>query len=177
MYNDTRSLRFELSMPLLSESLVRLETLIRDARLVEAGDLHAVFIVPVYEDGLTSKQAEDMASRWFSRFVEANRYRFDGPFKAPVEDQLGIVVGPRLTYIEHVLLLIHAYLVWDGEELPGEVVFASRSAGIVLYPYDDRGVDITGTNRPTLSTLYRTRHDWLLDHNRDEMALRYGEET
>lgn len=42
--------------------------------------------------------------------------------------------------------------------------------GVSVYAYDDRGMDVTATNRGELVTLYRDFDNWLLDYDRERMA-------
>lgn len=39
----------------------------------------------------------------------------------------------------------------------------------MVFPYDDRGMDVVGPNKDLLSQLYRQHHSWLLDHDRHAM--------
>ena len=41
---------------------------------------------------------------------------------------------------------------------------------ILLHPYDDRGMDIIGSNKDKLKELYDRFNQWLLDYDRAEMA-------
>lgn len=45
--------------------------------------------------------------------------------------------------------------------------------GVMLHPYDDRGMDVYGPNRDKISGLYAGRRDWLLDYDLTEMNRRY----
>jgi Domain of unknown function (DUF3885) len=47
--------------------------------------------------------------------------------------------------------------------------------GIMINPYDDRGMDVFGPNRDLLKMLYDKRNDWLLDHNRAQMDAVYSD--
>lgn len=42
--------------------------------------------------------------------------------------------------------------------------------GVSVYAYDDRGMDVTATNRKELVTLYQDFDNWLLDYDRERMA-------
>ncbi len=45
--------------------------------------------------------------------------------------------------------------------------------GIMINPYDDRGMDVFGPNRDLLKMLYDKRNDWLLDYDRERMDAAY----
>ncbi|WP_309572266.1 DUF3885 domain-containing protein [Deinococcus sp.] len=53
--------------------------------------------------------------------------------------------------------------------LRGDVYLADLSEGILLHPYDDRGLDIVGSKRTQLLPLYTAFGGWLLDHDRPQM--------
>ncbi len=46
---------------------------------------------------------------------------------------------------------------------------------IIAHPYDDRGMDIIGSNIALLTDLYRTFYDYLLDYDLDQMKKSFGE--
>ena len=45
---------------------------------------------------------------------------------------------------------------------------------VMVWPYDDRGMDVVGPNREFLAQLYRTHHHHLLDHDRASMEETFG---
>jgi len=45
--------------------------------------------------------------------------------------------------------------------------------GIVAHPYDDRGMDVIGTERPPLEALYVKYKNWLLDYDLDAMKQNF----
>lgn len=45
--------------------------------------------------------------------------------------------------------------------------------GIIINPYDDRGMDVFGPNHDLLKKLYNKRNDWLLDYDREQMDAVY----
>jgi Domain of unknown function (DUF3885) len=51
------------------------------------------------------------------------------------------------------------------------------SAGIVVLPYDDRGMDVVGPNAAMLAHLYRTHHARLNDYDRAVMAATFEPPT
>lgn len=46
--------------------------------------------------------------------------------------------------------------------------------GIILYVYDDRGMDLTAMQPDTLRDLYTARSEWLLDYDRPRMKEAFG---
>jgi Domain of unknown function (DUF3885) len=52
---------------------------------------------------------------------------------------------------------------------------ADLDRNILLHVYDDRGMDVTALDREALLPLYRSRAEWLLDHDRRRMADAFGE--
>ena len=46
---------------------------------------------------------------------------------------------------------------------------------VMVFPYDDRGMDIVGPNRDLLSRLYQRHNAWLLDHDRPAMDAVYAD--
>jgi hypothetical protein len=46
--------------------------------------------------------------------------------------------------------------------------------GVVVYAYDDRGMDITALSPDPIAGLYERFDGWLLDHDRPRMAMAFG---
>jgi len=46
--------------------------------------------------------------------------------------------------------------------------------GLVMFPYDDRGMDIVGPNAEALRELYVRHHSWLLPYELPHMEATYG---
>ena len=46
--------------------------------------------------------------------------------------------------------------------------------GILVHVYDDRGMDVIALKRDPLAEIYRTRNEWLLDHDRGRMIEAFG---
>lgn len=55
-----------------------------------------------------------------------------------------------------------------------KVYLYSLSCGILVHPYDDRGMDVIGRNRKMLGELYKNYNTWLLDYDRKRMDAVYG---
>lgn len=53
--------------------------------------------------------------------------------------------------------------------LVGHLYVASPERGIVIHPYDDRGMDVAGPNHVLLAELYQRFNPYLLDYDRDRM--------
>jgi hypothetical protein len=45
---------------------------------------------------------------------------------------------------------------------------------VMVFPYDDRGMDVVGANTELLLQLYQRHHAWLLDHDRAAMEATFG---
>lgn len=46
--------------------------------------------------------------------------------------------------------------------------------GVMVWPYDDRGMDVVGPNRPLLAKLYSSHRHHLLDHDLPAMQATFG---
>jgi len=46
--------------------------------------------------------------------------------------------------------------------------------GLLVWPYDDRGMDVVGPNRKKLATLYHKYSSYLLDYDRAKMDETFG---
>lgn len=68
-------------------------------------------------------------------------------------------------------LLWGALATWLGirPHLVGNLYLASPERGIVVHPYDDRGMDVAGPNHALLADLYARFNGYLLDYDRDRM--------
>ncbi|MGE8395924.1 MAG: DUF3885 domain-containing protein [Pseudomonas sp.] len=45
---------------------------------------------------------------------------------------------------------------------------------LMVWPYDDRGMDVVGPNHALLSQLYRQHQGWLLDYDRERMDASFA---
>lgn len=54
------------------------------------------------------------------------------------------------------------------------VYIADLENGILVHPYDDRGMDVIGPNRQRLSDLFHRFPEYLLDYDRDRMEAFFG---
>ena len=45
---------------------------------------------------------------------------------------------------------------------------------IVVWPYDDRGMDVAGNDIEFLASLHRKHEQFLLDYDREAMSARFG---
>lgn len=50
-----------------------------------------------------------------------------------------------------------------------DIYFVDFSKGLVLHPYDDRGMDVASIYKEDLSSLYKARKDWLLEYEMERM--------
>lgn len=51
----------------------------------------------------------------------------------------------------------------------GSIYVFSLESGVLVNPYDDRGMDIISPNRQLLNRLYHKYNSWLLDYDRKAM--------
>jgi hypothetical protein len=58
--------------------------------------------------------------------------------------------------------------------LCGELYIANPERGVVVHPYDDRGMDVYGPNRALLAELYGRFAECLLEHDRARMDAFFG---
>ncbi|MFP3382337.1 DUF3885 domain-containing protein [Tritonibacter sp. SIMBA_163] len=54
-----------------------------------------------------------------------------------------------------------------------DIYVVDFARGLVLHPYDDRGMDVAGTQKGTLVPLYQEYHDWLQTFRIDEMRAAF----
>ncbi len=54
------------------------------------------------------------------------------------------------------------------------IYILSPKLGILVHPYDDRGMDIIGPNKSKLKEIYSRHRSWLLPHNLDAMDRSFG---
>lgn len=52
-----------------------------------------------------------------------------------------------------------------------QVYLVDAASGILVHPYDDRGMDIICRHSSRLQGLYRKHNRWLLDRDREAMAM------
>ena len=70
-------------------------------------------------------------------------------------------------------LMRHLIRDYAGHDTPLLMLF-DLELGVMVNPYDDRGMDVFGPNRELLSELYKKRNGWLLDYDRERMQAVYG---
>lgn len=70
-------------------------------------------------------------------------------------------------------ILEHLLRDFGGSNNTPLIMLFNLDLGIMINPYDDRGMDVFGPNRDLLKMLYNKRNDWLLDHNREQMDANY----
>ena len=55
-----------------------------------------------------------------------------------------------------------------------QIYLADVERGLVLHPYDDRGMDVAALDRALLTPLYHAHKPWLLEYNRPEMDAQFA---
>jgi hypothetical protein len=58
--------------------------------------------------------------------------------------------------------------------VPARLYLASPSRGVLLHPYDDRGLDVVGTTTDSIRSAYEQFRDWLLRHDLEKMTRAFG---
>ena len=53
--------------------------------------------------------------------------------------------------------------------LNGELYIADIDGGVLIHPYDDRGIDIIGPNTASLSAIFQRYNAWLLQYDMHRM--------
>ena len=51
----------------------------------------------------------------------------------------------------------------------GECYFINHTKGLVLLPYDDRGMDVVALKKEALQNLYKSHNEWILARNREQI--------
>jgi hypothetical protein len=59
--------------------------------------------------------------------------------------------------------------------LPARIYLADPERGVLLHPYDDRGMDVIGPDRALLAHLYARFHDYLLPYDLERMRAFFGD--
>lgn len=75
-------------------------------------------------------------------------------------------------------LLWCAFAADFGELRPNphcQVYLINPASGLMVHPYDDRGMDVVGTNREALRQLYSTHYAWLLGYDLDTMDRTFAQ--
>lgn len=57
----------------------------------------------------------------------------------------------------------------------GRVYFLNPATAIIVHMYDDRGLDVIAATREALMPVYRTFDDWVLDYDRERIAMALSE--
>jgi hypothetical protein len=49
--------------------------------------------------------------------------------------------------------------------------------GVLIHPYDDRGLDVVGPNQEAIRKLYTENNEWLLDYDLEKMRSFYEQSS
>ena len=55
-----------------------------------------------------------------------------------------------------------------------DVYIFDLGLGVLAHPYDDRGMDLVGSNKPMLSRVYKQFNSWLLEYDMGVMKQWFG---
>ncbi len=58
--------------------------------------------------------------------------------------------------------------------VPGHLFILDLEHGVLVHPYDDRGMDVASTSRNQIQNLYDVYGHWLLDYDRQRMDEAFG---
>ncbi|NHZ64887.1 DUF3885 domain-containing protein [Massilia genomosp. 1] len=75
-------------------------------------------------------------------------------------------------------LLWCAFATDFGELRPNphcRVYLINPASGLMVHPYDDRGMDVVGTNHEALRQLYCTHYAWLLEYDLETMDRTFAQ--
>ena len=79
---------------------------------------------------------------------------------------------------EHIRRALWAAIAHDlgvQPNMPALIFLASISLGVLLHPYDDRGLDAVGTSVDSIRSAYEQFHDWLLTDDLARMIRTFGD--
>ncbi len=97
-----------------------------------------------------------------------------------IDDGFGDVVWTRIFFksdLDSVYRMIRGTVAKGLGIKPGfgfDLYIFDPEQGILMHPYDDRGMDILGPNRHRMLEIYAEYYNWLLDYDIAEMNRRYG---
>lgn len=189
-YHSPFGLRFELGGELDVGPLRFIQALDR-ARAV-AKDLFSesetiVAIVSIYSEKRTTKR-HSAAIQQLERI--GFRYPFGSVTKVPQHEQDHIAEFGRDLYRHwyaaeftnddtSILALLWASIAREMEIQPKArwlttIHIVDVHKRLALTAYDDRGMDVIGPSRSSLSSLYRKYNPWLLDYDRAEMDAKFS---
>jgi Domain of unknown function (DUF3885) len=96
--------------------------------------------------------------------------------RIPNDDNGFITYHFSETSIDHGLLsdwiIRHLLRDFGGSNTPLLMLF-NIDLGIIINPYDNRGMDVFGPNHDLLKRLYHKRNHWLLEYDRERMDELY----
>tara|TARA_R110002096_G_scaffold344921_4_gene538031 strand:+ start:13892 stop:14518 length:627 start_codon:yes stop_codon:yes gene_type:complete len=183
-YNNKEALRFELgvgndSLTYKSTALHRLNTILDDLGFKH----HPIGIAAYcYLHDPSDDEGTPPLNQQLLPFAKDLRDWGNIQFRQSEYMQIRIDEDSSLAYhfgettIDHGLLSrwLKNHLFRDfGDSSSPLLMLFNVDLGIMINPYDDRGLDVFGSNHDLLNMLYRQRNDWLLDHDREQMNAVY----
>lgn len=184
-YNHEGALRFELgvgddNLSYMSNAVYRFNALLDDLgfkdQLVgiasyiytyEPNDIEQVD--PLYQQLLPF--ARNLANKGFGKFDKTNFIQIPNDehsscsfhFSTTSLNELGVAQS----------IMEHLLRDFGGSNDTPLLMFFNIELGIIINPYDNRGMDVFGPNRDFLRKLYHKRYEWLLDYDRQRMDAQY----
>lgn len=173
-YQDRRSIRFELGtgddkFTYFCQAFMRASRIVQRG-LSDADDAHAVISIFAYDPADRVRGARDVAR-------QLRKIGLPRPSRARlhvVGDRSFAVLPMAQEHQRHALLWGSLAAEFAFEPAIGaRVYFVSVGKGILLYPYDSRGMDVTGPNTALVASIADEFDEMLLDYDREEIRRRY----
>lgn len=86
--------------------------------------------------------------------------------------EFAVTIGPEA--IARVLWAAIGHDLGVRPTVSARLYLASLSRGVLLHPYDDRGMDLVGTSVAAIRPFYDRFRDWLLDRDQEKMTRLFG---
>ncbi len=134
-------------------------------------DIYIVYEIPVckrgkiYKSNYIFKQIEDLD---YSRieYITTNvpNYTAYAYKRAVIKTNVG-----KINYQNILKAVANTDFGDRSQVVKGSVYFINETKNIILFMYDDRGLDIIANNKASLETVYKSYSDWILDYDRDSV--------
>jgi hypothetical protein len=175
-YSNKPALRFELSLG--GERLDQFEQAWDRARPIlehALGDAREVVVVLSGFAGGTPLRHRDLFRSLRACRVRMGRPRawWTVPYHDPeiddADEQFFVAFACAREAVHRLLWGALAHDLGIRPRLDGLLYIADPARGILIHPYDDRGMDVIGPNHALLAELYHRFNDRLLDYDRARM--------
>lgn len=180
-YVNEPALRFELSLG--GDWLDQFEQAWDRARPIldhALGDAREVVVVVSRFTGGTPLQHRDLFQSLRACKVRMGRPRawwtepFHDEYLEEPEERFFVAFACARTAVHRLLWGALAGDLSIRPRLDGMLYIADPARGILVHPYDDRGMDVIGPNRALLAEMYHRFNDRLLDYDRARMDASFA---